>query len=456
MPRFSYSAITPRGDEQTGLLDAPNAEQAVASLKAKGFFPTVVTPSAAVAPSRVAAAPTKSGLTSLGRERTPNRVTAAATRTTRSAAPFADRAAGKRENFSGLKIPLPFARPVKPRELTLFTRQLATLLRAGMPLLRGLETLARQERRAALRGIITALADDLRSGAALSDAMARHPRAFDGLFASMVRAGEAGGMLDVVLERLAKFQEKSLQLRGKMKAAMVYPLVVVSVATLILAGLLVFVVPKFRQIFADLLKGAPLPPLTQAVLAAGEFAKSHYGIALAAAVLLGIGCRFFSRTRTGRYALDALAVRLPLFGDLLLKSIVARFSRTLGTLLAGGVPILSALSIARDTCGNTQVAAALSEAHERVKAGEPFARPLATSPIFPAMVASMVEVGEQTGQLPEMLGKLADIYDEEVDNAVAGLSSLVEPLLIVFLALVVGTIVIALFLPIVRIVQLLT
>ncbi|HRG55581.1 MAG TPA: type II secretion system F family protein, partial [Lacunisphaera sp.] len=227
-------------------------------------------------------------------------------------------------------------------------------------------------------------------------------------------------------------------------------------AVLILAGLLVFVVPKFQQIFADLLKGAPLPALTQMVLAASDVVKNHFLVTLGVVVGLGFAFKMFKGTPAGAKLIDTLIVKLPLFGPLLLKAIIARFGRTLGTLLSSGVPILPALLITRDTCGNSRVAGALTEVHDRVKEGAPVARPLEATAVFPPMVTSMIDVGEHTGQLPEMLGKVADIYEEEVDNTVAGLSSLIEPILILFLALVVGTIVIALFLPIVRIVQLLT
>ncbi|MBI3876735.1 MAG: type II secretion system F family protein [Verrucomicrobia bacterium] len=286
--------------------------------------------------------------------------------------------------------------------------------------------------------------------------MAQHPKVFDRLFVNMIKAGEAGGVLDVVLERLARFQEKSLQLKGKVKSAMVYPLIVMAVAVIILAGLLVFVVPKFKQIFADLLKGAPLPPLTQFVLTVSDAVRNHFFVAIGVIVALWFGFKAFKRTRGGARFLDTMLVKLPPFGDLFLKALIARFSRTLGTLLSSGVPILQALLITRDTSGNARVAEAIDFVHDRVKEGDPVAKPLESAKVFPPMVTSMIDVGEHTGQLPEMLTKIADIYDEEVDNTVAGLSSLIEPILIVFLAVVVGTIVIALFLPIIRIVQLMT
>jgi len=237
---------------------------------------------------------------------------------------------------------------------------------------------------------------------------------------------------------------------------MVYPVIVLAVAGSILAGLLVFVVPKFKQIFADLLKGAPLPSLTRAVLAISEAVQQHVLLVAGGTVVAWIGFQVFRRTPAGATVIDTALVRLPLFGDLILKAIVARFARTLGTLLSSGVPILASLLITRDTCDNTRVAGAITRVHDRVKEGAPVARPLEATKVFPPMVTSMIEVGEHSGQLPEMLNQVADIYEDEVDNAVAGLSAMIEPVLILFLALVVGTIVIALFLPIIRIVQLLT
>jgi type IV pilus assembly protein PilC len=423
MPRFAYSAMDGRGTPCAGQVEAAHADAAVAALRERGLFPLELSP---VSGEAVATAPDRHG----------------------SAKPSG--------RWQDIEIRLPFMAPVGVRERAVFTRQVSTLLRAGMPLLRGLEVLGRQEKNRVLRGVIEATADDIRAGRKFSEALARHPAVFDRLFVNMVRAGEAGGVLEVVLERLARFQEKSLQLRGKVKAALAYPIVVLAVATLILVGLLVFVVPKFEQIFADLLKGAPLPPLTQAVLAVSDVVRGHFLWVVLIACGLVWAFRVYRRRPAGAQRVDGWLIRVPLFGDLLLKSLVARFARTLGTLLASGVPILPAILITRDTTGNACLAAALEVVHDRVKAGEPVAAPLAATAVFPAMVTSMIEVGEHTGKLAEMLQKVADIYEEEVDAAVAGLSSLIEPILIVVLAGVVGTIVIALFLPIVRIVQLLS
>ncbi len=415
MPRFSYIALDATGAESSGLLDAPDVRQVAALLKAQGLFPTNVSSGEGTMPG----------------------------------GPASLRAAG-------IKFSFPFLAPVRTKELAVFTRQLGTLLRAGMPLLRGLEVLGRQEKNSRFRAVIEAIAASIKSGGTLSEALRSHPRIFDRLYINMIKAGEAGGVLDTVLDRLARFQEKSLHLRGKVTAALVYPVIVLAVAVTILCGLLVFVVPKFQQIFADLLKGAPLPRLTQAVLNVSDLVRHNVLAALGLAVAVWLAFRFFRRTPAGARAVDTLLVKLPLFGDLILKAIIARFSRTLGTLLSSGVPILPALLITRDTCGNARVAAAVSAVHDRVKEGSPVARPLEATAVFPPMVTSMIEVGEHSGQLPEMLNKVADIYEDEVDHAVAGLSALIEPILILFLAGIVGTIVIALFLPIIRIVQLLT
>ena len=276
---------------------------------------------------------------------------------------------------------------------------------------------------------------------------------FDRLYINMVKAGEAGGVLDTVLERLAVFMEKAQRIAGKVKAAMIYPIIIICVAAVIVSVLMVFVVPKFQDIFSGLLKGQPLPSLTQGLMDVSNFMKDHY--------LLAIGWRDWCvdwvqdfqqneiRAARDRLAADPHAD----LGDLFLKASIARFTRTFGTLLASGVPILPALIITRDTSGNVHVANAINVVHDRVKEGDNVAKPLESTHIFPGMVTSMIEVGEETGALPEMLTRIADTYDEEVDNSVAGLTSIIEPIMIVFMALMVGTIVIALFLPLVSIIQ---
>ncbi|HVT72974.1 MAG TPA: type II secretion system F family protein [Lacunisphaera sp.] len=419
MPFFTYTAVDARGREKCGKLEAADSRHVAGLLRDQGLFPTSV----------AAADPAAPGI-----------------REWSAASPCTS---GRRPRFR-------FGRVADAKELAVFTRQLATLLRAGLPLVRGLSVLARQQRNAAFRDVIASVAEAIKSGATLSEAMGRHPRVFAPLDVNLVKAGEAGGALAAVLYRVARFKEKTLQLNGRIVAAMVYPAIVLAVALLILSGLLVFVVPKFAQIFADLLKGAPLPPLTRFVLSASDAVRHHVVIAAGLAVATGLAWRAIGRTARGALVHDALKLRLPVLGELMLKAVVARFARTLGTLLASGVPILPALLITREACGNRRVARALTAVHDRVMAGAAVAPTLEAAAVFPPMVSGLVEVGEHTGQLPEMLNKVADIYEEEVDAAVAGLGSLLEPVLILFLALVVGTIVIALFLPIVRIVQLLT
>ncbi|HWA10805.1 MAG TPA: type II secretion system F family protein [Opitutaceae bacterium] len=342
------------------------------------------------------------------------------------------------------------------RELTVFTRQLATLLKAGMPLVRALEALARQRKNRAFRAVLSEAIGTIRAGGNFSDGLARHPRTFDRLYVNMLRAGEAGGALVVVLERLAAFMEKSERVRSRVKGAMAYPAVIVAVSIAIVSGLMTFVVPKFQGIFLGLFKGQPLPPLTQAVLAASNMVREHLVLVTALLAASGLLAAWIQRTPPGRRLIDQALIRTPLLGDLFLKAAVARFARTFGTLLASGVPMLRALALTRETAGNTRVAAAIARVHDRVKEGDSVARPLRAAGIFPEMVAGMVEVGEETGALPEMLARVAEACEEDVDNAVASLTSLIEPAMIVAMALVVGTIVIALFLPIIRIVQLLS
>lgn len=346
-----------------------------------------------------------------------------------------------------------FGTVLNSKGLTVFTRQLATLVNAKMPILRSLEVLSRQEKRAGFKIVLEEIADTIRSGGNFSEGLAAHPKIFDRLYVNMVRAGEAGGVLSTVLERLSVFNEKSERIKGKVKSAMIYPVIISSVAVTIVSILMVFVVPKFQEIFTGMLKGQPLPLLTQILLSVSYFMRDHF--LLTGGVLIGLyfGFRLFKRTRLGARTIDWLLIHLPVFGDLVLKATIARFTRTFGTLLASGVPMLQAIVITRDTSGNVHVADALNSVHDRVKEGENVAKPLEGTAIFPGMVTSMIEVGEETGALPEMLTRIADSYDEEVDNAVAGITSVIEPIMIVFMAVMVGTIVIALFLPLVSIIQ---
>jgi type IV pilus assembly protein PilC len=284
----------------------------------------------------------------------------------------------------------------------------------------------------------------------------RYPKVFDRLYVGMIKAGESGGRIDIVLERLARHLEKSGRIESRVRSAMTYPLVIMAVAVSIVAALMTFVVPRFEKIFATVLKGAPLPALTSGVLGVSRFVEAHWLALLVLAALAAAGAEAAMRTDRGARAFDRLVLRLPVVGDLLLKTAVARFSRTLGTMLLSGVPMLQALQLTRDACGNRTLAASIEDVHRRVREGEGVAPTLAAGGVFPVVVAGMVEVGEETGTLPAMLGHVADMYDEEVDTAVAGLTSLIEPVMIVLMAVIVGTIVVALFLPIIRIVQLMS
>ncbi len=351
------------------------------------------------------------------------------------------------------KRSMTIGRAINGKGLAVFTRQLATLVKAGMPIMRSLEVLARQEKRPAFKEVIESTADAIRSGGNFSDGLAANEKVFDRLYINMVKAGEAGGVLDTVLERLAVFQEKAQRIQGKVKAAMIYPVIISLVAGAIVAVLMIFVVPTFKNIFRDMLKGQPLPALTEGLLAVSNFLKDHYVTALVGIFVAVVAGRLLRKTRMGARLFDWLLIHTPVVGDLFLRAAIARFTRTFGTLLASGVPILQALIITRDTSGNIHIADAINVVHDRVKEGDNVAKPLESTHIFPGMVTSMIEVGEETGALPDMLTRIADTYDEEVDTAVAGLTSIIEPIMIVFMAVMVGTIVIALFLPMVSIIQ---
>src|SRR6266480_52081 len=423
MARYTYIALDSRGQESTGLVEASTTNDAIGELRRAGYFPTHV--------YEESAAP------------------AVATKTARqkkTKAPRAERKAGSKN------IVLFQRKTVKPKVLMIFTRQLATLIDAGLPLLRGLNVLAKQERDSVLKGTINKLADSVQGGSTFSEGLAQHPRIFNDLYVNMVKAGELGGVLEVVLTRLAEFQEKAQKVKGKVLSAMIYPAIVMTMAVVIMGFLLVFIVPRFEAIFKDMLGDKPLPGITIFVITISNFAKDNWAILIGAVIALIMGIKLLGRTPGGRGLIDQLKLRVPLFGDLIRKTAISRFSRTLGTLVTSGVSILQALDITRDTAGNTVIANAISQVHDRVKEGESIVQPLEASGAFPPMVVSMIDVGEETGQLPDMLLKIADVYDDEVDNAVAALTSILEPLMIVFLAVVVGTIVIALFLPLISII----
>ena len=342
---------------------------------------------------------------------------------------------------------------IKPATLAVFTRQLATLVDVGMPLLRGLRLLQEQEENRALKRIIAEVAGTIEGGGTLSEALAAHPKVFSRLYVNMVKAGETGGILEVVLRRQAEFMEKALKIKGKVKAAMFYPAAVMVVAAGILTLLLVFIIPKFQTVFQGLLNGKEMPAFTLAVLNISNVFKSHFLAAGMLLLALFAAFQFCIRTRTGRRNFDRFKLAMPVLGKVCRKMSLSRFARTLGTLLGSGVPILQALTIVKETAGNVVIGGMISRIHDNVKEGGTLAEPLKASGIFPAMIGGMVDVGEQTGALPDMLLKIADTCDDEVDNAVTAMTSLLEPVMIVFLAVVVGSIVVAMFLPLIYIIN---
>jgi type IV pilus assembly protein PilC len=414
MSSYSYVAIDPQGVESRGKLDVSDQSEALRRIKEMGLFPTKV----------------------LAAGKPYNRATAAHAR---------PQAAPGRWRLSNTL----WGGGIRTASLTVFTRQLATLIEAGMPLLRGLRTLHEQAEDRALRRIISELSVAIEGGSSFAEALALHPRIFNRLYLNMVKAGEIGGVLDVTLRRLADFMEKSQKIKGKVKAAMYYPCAVLSVAAIILTLLMTYVVPRFKDVFEGLLGGGRMPAFTLFVLRLSEVMKSHILLALVAAAALAIAFLCTLRTGWGRWSFDQIKLAMPVVGSVFRKVAISRFSRTLGTLLGSGVPILQALAIVKETAGNVVVGDVISDVHQQVKQGEPIAPSLKASGMFPAMVAGMVDVGEQTGALPEMLLKIADTYDDEVDNAVGAMTSLLEPIMIVFLAVIVGSIVVALFLPLV-------
>jgi type IV pilus assembly protein PilC len=422
MPRYNYVALDARGQESTGLVEAASTNEVIGQLRRGGYFPTSVYEES------------KSGRD--------GKVARRAEKMARTTRPRAK-----------VNIVLFQRKKIKPKILMIFTRQLATLIDSGLPLLRSLNVLAKQEHDTVLRNTINKLADGVQGGNTFSDALALHPRIFNDLYVNMVKAGEVGGVLELVLNRLAEFQEKAAKIKNKVVAAMVYPVIVITMAIAIMGFLLVFIVPKFEAIFHDMLGNRPLPVITMFVINLSKLVQNHWLVIIGLLVAVVAGYKFMNRTTSGRSVIDRLKLHLPLFGDLNRKSAISRFSRTLGTLVTSGVPILQALNITRETAGNAVIAKAISQVHDSVKEGESIVQPLEASRTFPPMVISMIDVGEETGQLPEMLLKIADVYDDEVDNSVAGITAALEPIMIVILAFIVGTIVIALFMPLISIIQ---
>lgn len=423
MPKFKYTATDANGAESSGVIESANRATVLAKLREGGLFPSrideMTAPKSAPAAASPASAPKRGGL-----------------------------------NME-IKISMPkfLARRIKRKQLMVFTRQLATLIDAGVPLLRALQILQKQETHAGLKAMIGEMCESVEGGSPFAEALAQHPRCFDRLFVNMVRAGEVGGVLAVTLNRLAEFIEKAEKIKTKVKGAMVYPVVVLIMALGITGFLMVVIIPKFTEIFRDLMKGKEMPALTQFVANASDTLMHRFPLVLGSIAAAVILFKLVGFTKAGRYLLDAISLKMPVFGNLLSKVSISRFTRTLGTLMSSDVQILQALNIVRETAGNMVVARAIQSVHDSVKEGESVAAPMESSSVFPSMVVSMVMVGEETGRLAEMLVKIADNYDTEVDAAVDGLTSIIEPVLIIFLAVVVGTIVVAMFMPLIDIIS---
>ena len=425
MPKYNYIALDSRGNETKGSIECGSQNEAIGRVKEMQLFPTKI-------------------VEADKEDKTGKKI---------KAKPAAARPkAGAKKGGINLNIKIPgLGGGVKPKVLTTFTRQLATLVDAGLPLLRGLRVLEKQERNANLKAILAKLATSIEGGSTFSEALAQHPKVFNKLFVNMVKAGELGGVLEVVLKRLAEFSEKAQKIKGKVKAAMFYPTAVMIVAVGIMILLMTFVVPKFKDVFAGM--NITMPKFTLMVLWLSQTIKDNILGTMGAVAVVVVLFLMFIKTKFGCRLWDNFKLNAPPIGSVVTKVSISRFCRTLGTLVSSGVPILQALTIVRETAGNVIIANAVSKVHESVKEGETITAPLEASRVFPPIVVSMVDVGEQTGALPEMLLKIADNYDEEVDNAVSAMTSLLEPIMIVFLAVIVGSIVIAMFLPLIAMIS---
>jgi type IV pilus assembly protein PilC len=408
MPVFQYVALDSQGVEVKDEIEALSEKEAISKIRNMGYFPTKVR-------SKVA---TKAG----GKA---------------GAKPTRRRGAGGR---------------VKVKYVTQFARQLSTLQDAGLPILRSLRILQEQQK-GGFKRIIGYVADDIEGGSTLSEALAKYPRAFDRLFVNMVSAGETGGVLDLILARIADFKEKAIRLKSRVKGAMIYPCVVLTAAFMILLGLMKFVIPSFKTVLEEMVEGK-LNPVTTTVLGISNWIAYQYGWAVLMAVPVGIIfiLKMVRKFRTGRLILDTIRLRLPVVGQISSKVSITRWTRTLGTLISAGVPILDALNVTRETAGNEVYANMLGAVHNSIRQGDTFAGPLKQSKTVDMLVCNMVAVGEETGDLDKMLLKVADNYDEQVDVLVGGLMSMLEPIMIICLGSMVMTIVLAVFLPMIQVI----
>ena len=420
MAVFTYQALNSSGQEVKDEVEAPTKEEAVAKVRSLGYFPTKVVEKA-------------------GKKRLAARKGAAG--------PKKRKAAGTGIGWVSTKL------------LTQFMRQLSTLQDAGLPILRSIKILEQQQKPGMLKKSLKQVGEDVEGGATLSEAMARHPKVFNKLYCNMVAAGEAGGVLDIILQRLAEFLEKAQKLRRRVVGAMIYPAVVISIASTITLLIVIFLVPQFRKIFIDF-GVEDMPAMTETLISISDWLISGSPpgwlvIILAPAIVWGI-YKLIRQAYVGRYVLDMIFLKVPVMGQIVSKSGIARFTRTLGTLIAAGVPILEALQITRETTGNEVYASMLGKVHDSIREGDSFANPLRASKSVDSIVVNMVDVGEETGELDKMLYKVADNYDDEVDTLVASLVSLLEPMMVVVLGGIVGFIVVSLYLPMIHLIQGLT
>ena len=430
MPTYTYEALNESGQPRKGEVIATNSEEAIAKIRGRGYFPSSVRELKA----------------KKGRQRSK----AVSPTESEGQTPSKKRLGDITISIGG----------VNTKTLTTFTRQLSTLQDAGLPILRSLNVLEQQQKPGLLKNVLRSIGEDISGGSTLSDAMSKHPRAFDKLYTKMIAAGEVGGVLDLILQRLADFLEKAAKLKRRVIGAMIYPAVVLSVAAMIVLGIMIFIVPKFEDIFADF--DTELPGLTMFLIDSSKWIGGRLypdqmipGIVylVATPFLIMLALKLLRKTTIGQSAIDTVMVKLPVIGGLVSKSTIARFTRTLGTLISAGVPILDAILITRDTASNYVYRRALDNVHESVRQGESFAEPLRQSKACDAIVVNMIDVGEQTGDLDKMLLKIADDYDDQVDTTVAGMVSLLEPIMVVLLGGIVGFIVIALFLPLVSLIE---
>jgi type IV pilus assembly protein PilC len=403
MPVFAYTAVDAKGQEVKSEVEAVSPDEAVSKIRGMGYFPTLV-------------------------KAKEKRVSAEAVQKRHKAAAIGG---------------------VSKKQLTIFTRQMAILINAGLPVVRSIRILEGQQKPGVLKNALMDVGDDVEGGSSLSEAMSKHPKVFDKLYVNMVKAGEAGGVLDTILERLADFREKTQRLKKQIISAMLYPSFVISAAIIILIIIMIVVVPQFKKMFLEL--GIELPVATKILLGTATMLLNHWYLIVFVPIGIFVMIKLIGLNKSGRYAIDLIKLKLPLFGMIISKATVSRFARTLGTLITSGVPILEALNIVQDASGNAVMARAIARVHGSIREGENIAQPLGQSGVVDDMVVNMIDVGEETGELDKMLLKVADVYDDDVDAAVAGMMSLLEPMLIIGLGAVVGFIVIALYMPLIKI-----